>query len=370
MSKRRIKNSIIAFTAVAFIAAAALRTSSGQDKSEQRSRTARGTVEGTANVAEEITLKAQQGAKVSVTNLSGRITITGWDRDTVQARTRGDGDQQVIEYRTVGEPPYSRISLNLPHRDIRGRWSEIDIEVSVPRSVQLESVQSRMGDIEIAGVEGGIAVDSRQGSVTLNRVGAISVSLRSGDLVARQVTGDVRARILNGDSLVENVSGRVDLSSANGDIRVQSIEGNVRCTTASGDIQMQCVKGTAEVNTASGDVSLNGVQGDAEAATASGEVVFKGAIRSGGRYRLKSISGDVSMLIQAEPPGFNATLSSYSGDIDTEFRLTIESPVRSGNPQRRILGRYGDGAGDITLDSFSGTVRIAKAPQGGLPTCK
>jgi DUF4097 and DUF4098 domain-containing protein YvlB len=103
-----------------------------------------------------------------------------------------------------------------------------------------------------------------------------------------------------------------------------------------------------------------------DANTASGEVLFRGRIQAGGRYRLKTISGEVEMSIQPDPPGFTVTMSSYTGELETDFPLKVESQSQS-RVNRRVIGRYGDGQAQLTLDSFSGSVRILK---GGSGECK
>ena len=142
----------------------------------------------------------------------------------------------------------------------------------------------------------------------------------------------------------------------------------MRANSATGDIEVRCAKGRADVSSASGSVTLIAVGGDAEASSASGDVIFRGAIR-GGSYRLKSLSGDVSMTIQPDAPGFAATLTTYSGKIETDFPLKIDAPLQ-GPINRRITGRYGDGRAKISLDSFNGEVKIAKGTPAELVQCE
>src|SRR5439155_13319571 len=74
--------------------------------------------------------------------------------------------------------------------------------------------------------------------------------------------------------------------------------------------------------------------------------------------------------IPADAPGFTATLSSYGGEIETDFPLNVESPLQRGAINRRIIGRYGDGQAQIVLDSFSQGVKLSKASAGALKDCK
>jgi hypothetical protein len=83
---------------------------------------------------------------------------------------------------------------------------------------------------------------------------------------------------------------------------------------------------------------------------------------------LKSTSGHAHMTVPADAPGFTATLSSYSGEVETDFPLTVESPLQ-GPVNRRIIGRYGDGQAQIQLDSFSTGVKLSKASADTIKDC-
>ena len=144
----------------------------------------------------------------------------------------------------------------------------------------------------------------------------------------------------------------------------------MRASSITGAIDVRCAKGRAEASSTSGSITLVGIAGDAEASAVSGAVIFRGSIAEGASYRFKSLSGEVAMTIQPNPPGFTATLSSYSGEIDTDFPLKIESPVQGGPINRRLTGTFGNGKAKFSLDSFSGAVRITKSSNAALKECK
>ena len=316
---------------------------------------------------EPVSVKLVRGGKVSISSRSGQIVVNGWDRDVVEARATGDNGPVPIETQTTGDPARPRLLLTISARRY-GRDAKLDVKV--PRYADVETLDGYRGDIEVADVDGATLINAGNGDVKITRVGSLKVSRRSGDVTVREVKGDVTARSFNGDVVVDNVGGLVDVAATNGDLRVHNAGGDVRTNSATGDVEVRCAKGRADVASASGSITLIGVGGDVEASTASGDVIFRGAIRVAGNYRLKSISGAVSMTIQPDVPGFTATLSTYSGEIDTAFPLKVESPVQGGPINRRITGTYGNGQAKLALDSFSGTVKIAKATAAALKECK
>jgi DUF4097 and DUF4098 domain-containing protein YvlB len=314
---------------------------------------------------EPISVKLVHGGKVAISNRSGRIVVSGWDRDIVQASATGENGAAPLATQTTGDPAHPRVLVTTsPHR--YGR--DISIDLKVPRYADVETLEGSRGEVEIADIEGSTLIGAGDGDVKIARAGSIKVTRRRGDITVREAKGDLTARSFNGYILAENVRGSVDVAAANGDLKVHNAGGDVRANSATGEIEVRCAKGRAEVSSASGSITLIGVVGDAEASTASGDVIFKGAIR-GGTYRLKSLSGDVSMTIQPDVPGFSATLTTYNGKIDTNFPLKVDSPLQ-GPINRRITGRYGKGEAKIALDSFNGEVKILKGTTADLKQCE
>jgi putative adhesin len=316
---------------------------------------------------EPVSVKLARGGKVAISSRSGQIIISGWDRDVVEASATGENGPVQVEVQTTGDPARPRLLLTISARRF-GRDARLDVKV--PRYADVETLEGYRGEIEVADVEGATLINAGNGDVKIMRTGPLKVSRRSGDVIVREVKGDLTARSYNGDVVVDNVSGLVDVAATNGGLTVRNTGGDVRANSLTGDVEVRCAKGRAEVSSASGSITLIGIGGDVDASTASADVIFTGPIRGGGSYRLKSLSGGVSMTIQPEVAGFTATLTTYSGEIDTDFPLRVESPVQGGPINRRITGTFGNGQAKLALDSFSGTVKIAKGTAAALKECK
>ena len=133
------------------------------------------------------------------------------------------------------------------------------------------------------------------------------------------------------------------MAATNGSVTVHNTGGDLRANSSTGDIVIQCVKGRAEVSSASGSIDLTGIASDTDASSASGSVSFQGSIRANGSYSLKSISGEVQMTIQPDAPGFTATLITYSGDVESEFALKVDSPLQEAQLNRRVTAGMATG---------------------------
>jgi hypothetical protein len=314
-----------------------------------------------------VNVKLGRGGKVAISIRSGQIFVSGWDRDIVQASAAGESGAVPIETQTTGDPSRPRLLLTVAGRRY-GRDARLDVKV--PRYADVETLEFNRGEIDVADVEGATLINLGNGDVKVMRVGSLKVSRRSGDVTVGEVKGDVIARSYNGDINVSSITGLVDISATNGDLNIHNAGGDVRANSLTGDVNVRCAKGRADVSSASGSISLIGIGGDVEASTASGDVTFVAPIRAGGSYRLKSLSGGVSMTIQPDVAGFTASLTTYSGGIDTGFPLKVETPGQGGPLNRRINGVFGNGQAKLSLDSFSGTVTIAKGTAAALKECK
>jgi DUF4097 and DUF4098 domain-containing protein YvlB len=242
---------------------------------------------------------------------------------------------------TEGTSGSQRVFTVNPVESVRGPRHQVNIslEVKVPRDVELEPISMRTGNITITDFDGGVNLRTDDGNISVQRVGSPG-------------SGSVDVTI---------GSGSVDLSDINGDVRIIAISSN---------ITVRCVKGHVAARVSSGHIAVSNTTGDVEANVSSGVISFTGAIRSEGRYRLKTLSGHVSMHIP-DTVGFTAVLSAYSGRIDRDFQFS--HALRTAPPGRtnhRLIGMYGDGRGRIELDSFSGNVSLLKMVAGSVPDCQ
>src|SRR5438270_1682084 len=77
---------------------------------------------------EPISVKLGRGGKVAVSSRSGRIVVSGWDRDIVQASATGENGAVPLATETSGETSRPRLLVSTPaHRF--GRETRIDLKV-------------------------------------------------------------------------------------------------------------------------------------------------------------------------------------------------------------------------------------------------
>ena len=253
---------------------------------------------------------------VDLTQISGDVVVTAWNRG--EARIRAYAERGRVRSSLSS----SRLTLEI--ESVRGRVGDSKFELSVPVGVRVIA-RSTSGDVSVKGTKGAVEARSTSGDVTVTEA--------TDRIVLESVSGDVHGAQLTGETRSESVSGTIEIRDANGDVRAE---------------------------TTSGDVSLLGVTSRSVfATTVSGEVEYDGTIDANGRYEFHSHSGDIRLEIP-ESSGAQFTVETFSGSLDTEFKLTLQPGQRSTGRPRRFEFTLGNGSARVTAESFSGDVVLAR----------
>lgn len=227
-----------------------------------------------------------QGGSINVRNVSGDVTVTGYEGETVLVlgfKEGRDRDLVQVEDNSTGNKV-----------DVRARYPEncdcnasIRFEVKVPRgSYKFEAISSVSGDVEVSGVIGDLRAKSVSGNVTVKGVtGAVGANSVSGNVQVGEINGTVSGKSTSGNVEVEILqlsgAGDMDFASVSGNVRVKlpsSLDADVKMSTLSGGL-----------NT---DFPLNIVERESGPGRSAA-----GRIGGGSRsLRLSSTSGNVSLL--------------------------------------------------------------------------
>ena len=256
---------------------------------------------------------------VDLTQVSGDIIVTSWDR--AEARVRAYAERGQVRSGLSS----SRLTLDV--ESVRGRIGDSRFEVTVPVGVRVIA-RSRSGDVSVRGTKGAVQAESTSGDV--------EVTDATDRIVIESVSGDVRASELTGEVRAQSVSGTIEVRGVSGDIRAE---------------------------TTSGDVSLVGVTSrSVTATTVSGEVEYEGGIDPNGRYEFHAHSGNVRLEIP-ESSSAHFSVETFSGSLDTEFTLTMQPGQRTTSRPRRYEFTLGSGAARVTAESFSGDIVLVRRPR-------
>ncbi len=312
--------------------------------------------------------KIVRGSKVVVRNDYGSITITGWEGETIEAFATDVSRAQSVPVSISDNLPVSNTILVITKPDKSDSPGKIRLEVKLPRYVELEAISTVGHDLAVSDVEGVVNMKTDRGEILIRHAGAVNAQTGSGEISAENVTGDLAAKSESGNIKLADVKGFVDVTTTNGNIEVRRVEGSVRIAAINGKVLVQCVDGGVEIRDTSSQIRLLGVTGDIDVSTSNGKADSIGMLNRASHYRLKTLSGAVSMLVTGDV-GFTATLSSYGGQVETDFKLQPDSQM-SGKTNRRGIVRLGDGGARIEMDSFDGRVRLGRIVTSAMEKCE
>jgi hypothetical protein len=266
----------------------------------------------------DTTLPLRGATRLELSSAEGAITVQSWNRDAVRIEADHDEDTRV-------DVDQGGTSIRIRGRARYGP-SEVTWRLTVPARLGLD-LSSRSGDVQTTGTKGELSISTVEGSIT-----------------------------------VQGGAGFVSLESVEGDIALTDASGRVRLTTTDGKIVTRRVTGDLKVSAVDGDILLEEIESsDVDASSVDGAITYSGTIRSGGRYGFSSHDGDVTVTA----PTINAdvTVSTFSGDFETDFPVTLTQTQKRG----RMNFTLGTGGARLDLESFDGTVALRKSTGMGKP---
>jgi DUF4097 and DUF4098 domain-containing protein YvlB len=260
---------------------------------------------------------AQPRGVVEISNVSGNIEVSGWDRTEVSVHAELAGAEAV---EVSSESGHTSIKVRLPH--FSGHGGEARLQVKIPKDSELD-VSAVSADVRTSGVLG------------VQRLNAVS--------------GDITAEIAAADVELKTVSGNLQ-------IKGHGLPARLRASTVSGDMHLEHGGGDIEAGTVNGSLiaSLDGAR-SVRAHTTSGDLRLEGTLSHGVTLEASSISGDLTVRTGAEG-GFQYEVSSFSGDISDCFNASPEHTKYG--PGSHLNGTRGDGAGHVRLKTMSGDVHL------------
>ncbi|HZO21702.1 MAG TPA: DUF4097 family beta strand repeat-containing protein [Steroidobacteraceae bacterium] len=270
------------------------------------------------------TVEADPHGRVEISNIAGRIEVSGWDGKEVQIHgSLGEGVDRVDVDSGHG---ITSIRVIVPNHTFRS--ASADLQVRVPRESELE-VSAVSADVGETGVQGGLQLKS--------------------------VSGDVKADIFKATSEIKTVSGDIVLRG----LRGQTDGAELHVTTISGNIRLDHGSADFEGSTVSGDLHIRvDSTHNVRVRTTSGDIGFEGKLLHGGSIEAESVSGDVTLRATPEN-GYDYDLSSFSGDITDCMGVKAERTSKYG-PGKRLNGQEGSAADGarIRVKTMSGDVEL------------
>jgi hypothetical protein len=271
----------------------------------------------------------ERDGEVRLKNISGNIVVTTWDKNEVklEAIKRADSHEELEKVNVDIDSHDSRISINTEYdksfhfnffSGYNGNNCSVEYELTIPDKAEI-TLESVSGNIRVTSIGGNVDVKTVSGGIKVVSAG--------NDAMAKSVSGGVYLEGVAGDVKAETVSGKIS---------VNELHGSIVSKTVSGDIDL---------------VSGSEVK-EARAETVSGSIRAK-YILGNGAHTYKTVSGGIRIELPADS-GFSVTAKTFSGRIDSAFPITLSGRIDN----KHIMGVVGKGGPELSLDSFSGSIKI------------
>ena len=323
------------------------------------------------------------GENLTVRNLIGEVRVEGHSGSSFEAHVNVQGRDATREAVHIdsSEGRSAELTLVFPSESQfvyprLGRGSSTNFHFNDGDADWLSKVFDLMDSrrIRVRGSGSGTQIWADI-TIKVPHGGSIVVEHGVGEVMARNVDGNVElsthaghveATEINGDLLVDTGSGHVTLAHVTGDISVDTGSGHVEgedldgdridVDTGSGHVTLELVRThSLGVGTGSGRVHATRISADrANIDTGSGGVTLQLDRAGGGPFRIDTGSGSVKLTV---PLGFSADVEASTGSGGINLRL--DEPVTIHHKERDELEyRIGDGDARVSIDTGSGSITI------------
>lgn len=185
---------------------------------------------------EEMSFDVNPGARISLENINGDIRISGRTGGMVEviARKKAGEQEYLDDLKIVVEADEDYVRIETRHPKSDGSWfnwgkdssGSVSYELTVPSDVNLDTIETVNGDVEIDSVSGKVKSSTVNGSLHVSGLESdVDLETVNGSIEADfEALGDgqrVNAEAVNGKIMLylpPNASARINAETVNGSI--------------------------------------------------------------------------------------------------------------------------------------------------------
>lgn len=274
---------------------------------------------------------------ISIENLSGEVTIIGWDKSKVTVKGELDDKAERLIFEKSGNR--INIKVELPHR---GSWNSEGSELTIhmPSNIRMnfESVSS---DVELR-----------------NLSNDITVKTVSGNIKATDLKENIELSSVSGTINTTQLSGKVNLSTVSGDIEDKNSSGRLKLQAVSGEIQSKSKANEVFVNNVSGNTELQLTEVDEfKISTVSGDTEVSLFLQQNGVVKASSVSGEIELDFQNDIAADFRLKANAGGDLINKLTKQKANRAKYG-PSAKLYFQTGNANSSVRVSTVSGDVVV------------
>ena len=275
--------------------------------------------------------------RIHVDNISGSITLNGWDKNEVKIQGSYSGSVEKVDITSSS----NTIRIKVVYRLGLFFKGKCDLEIFAPRNGKLD-IDSVSAKINISGFKSSASIDSVSGDIVLSGdFTSLDVDSTSGDVELSGNAETLEINTTSGDVDITGSGEEIDFSSISGSLKIIGTYPRIKGDTISGSVDY---KGKAidycNINTTSGSVNIDCIpneKADLNIQTTSGTIDITVPSEISARLKFESFSGTIKVIgIDYE--------NSYEEDF-MEISKTLKTTIGNGDVK-------------IYLQTLSGSIKL------------
>lgn len=285
-------------------------------------------------------LNAQGVNNVDVENLRGKVTITGWDKDTVEVS--GEIDDQAKAFIFEKDGSSIIIHVEMP-RHMDNYWNNggSQLTINVPQQIRV-SFKGVSSDVYLSTLANGTNAKTVSGNIESDNL--------SQHVELITVSGNIESDGLSGKVSLSTVSGSIDDKNSSGRLKLKAVSGNLSSTSEASEVLASSVSGEIDLTLAKVD--------ELEMSTVSGDIDSRLSLNKGGLVKMGSVSGDIDLAFDNNVSARFNLKSNAGGDLVN--RITDEEAKHAKyGPSSRLSFETGDANATVKGSTVSGRIKVS-----------
>lgn len=274
---------------------------------------------------------------VNIENLSGEVTIIGWNNESVTIKGELDDKADKLIFEQEGNT--INIKVEQPHHG-RSNSSKTDLIIHMPANlrVNFEGISS---DVELENLTNNVAVKTV-----------------SGDIKATKLSKHIELSSVSGSISTKTLKGKINLATVSGDIDDLNSDGRIQLQAVSGDITSESKATEVLVNNVSGNtkVSLDNVD-ELRVSAVSGDSEISLHLQNNGVVKASSVSGSVALDFQNDVAADFRLRANAGGSLINKLTKEKAEKEKYG-PRAKLYFQTGNANSAVRVNTVSGDVIV------------